>query len=204
MRRISITVLLLGLLLADICLAQVKVGGTIKVGPTVKIVASTPVTDFEALTTFTLGTLRNDFDGYTGLRFITHATTPPVITTIGCWKVSGNTGTTNAYLFDNSNNQLRTVSVDLGAGTAGTCVYGANFTTPYTSSASEILNIFCQRTNGGNQWYDDDTTPTGIRSGVFLNDTTGSFDSVFTSSLPSSGSTHADQKTYGPVCMKVQ
>ena len=148
----------------------------------------------------TLGTPRNNFSGYVGIQFDT-GTNTPTVTSLGRWKVSGNTDTHNLYLMQfvdgSSDIQLGTVSVDMTTGADGDYLY-ADLGVPVVLAASTQYYVISQETASGDQWYDDDTTVDTITPGVAT-----VIASVFAGPLGTSSVNNIGSFTYVPVNFKI-
>lgn len=110
--------------------------------------------------TETLGTPRNDVDGYLGWYLNTDANTP-VIGQLGRWKIAGNTQVHNLYLYkfvDGINDtQIATCSVDMSTAPDGAYAY-ASIGAPVMLLAGEYYYVISEESNGGDEWYGSDTT----------------------------------------------
>ena len=120
--------------------------------------------------TQTLGTLRNDYDGFVGFYFGTDANTPTVVA-LGRWKVAGNAQSHNLYLYKLVDGgagdiQLGTVVVDMSAGSDASYIY-VSLPSPVTLEAGVQYYVISQESNGGDEWYDSaDTTADSFTSGI--------------------------------------
>lgn len=114
-----------------------------------------------------LGSLRNNFTGSLGFRFTTPASGPPTVTALGRWKVAGNTGMHTVYLVDFTGGGVvvASVSLDMTTGVNGEYLY-ADLGTPLLLSISNQYFICSAELNGGDQWYDSDTTVTVTAAAV--------------------------------------
>jgi len=117
--------------------------------------------DPTAISSQTLGTLRNNFSGWVGFEF----TTGPAalsVSQLGRWVVSGNTGTHTLKLVDAATGTDvpgGSVSVNTSGATTGQYLYG-NLSSPVLLQPSHSYYLMSQETSGGDQWYDDNTTLT--------------------------------------------
>jgi predicted transglutaminase-like cysteine proteinase len=115
--------------------------------------ASTPF-----LTSAVLGTLRNDYSGWVGMR-ITVSGSPLTITALGRIFAAGNSGTHVVKIV----NAATGADVPGGSasitmtGSAGQFIY-ANLTAPVTLNANTAYYVLSQETSGGDRWYDFNTT----------------------------------------------
>jgi hypothetical protein len=121
------------------------------------------------LTGITNGTARNDFDTCAGVQWLTGAGGgQPTITHLSRWKIAGNSLTHTIYLCIAAPFSIVTsVSVNMSTGSAGSYVSTA-LGSPYTVIASTLYAIMSTETNGGDQWYNSDTTVGGIYSGFSI------------------------------------
>ncbi len=138
------------------------------------------------LTVTPSATVLNNFSGCIGFKFNTPSGVTPTVTQLGRWKIAGNSGTHSVKLY-NSGGVVRTASVDLTTGSSGSYVYAP--ITPITLSASTAYWILSEETNGGDQWYDGDTT-------ITVDSTAGTLDA--SSSATQSGCTGVINGFYGP------
>jgi len=128
----------------------------------------------------TLGALRNDFDGWLGMKF-TVGSSPLSVTALGRYVISGNSGTHTMKLVDASNDSdvpNGSVSVALSGAKAGKFKYGV-LANSITLSANTSYYIVSQESSGGDEWADETTTVTtaGVAScdGATLNSGSWSF-----------------------------
>ena len=97
--------------------------------------------------------LRNDFSGWVGMRFQV-GSSPVVVTELGRWGVSGNSGTHAVKLVQANGTDLSggATVVNTSGATAGQFVY-ASLPAPVTLAANTTYFVVSQETNGGDQWY---------------------------------------------------
>ena len=111
------------------------------------------------LTSTTLGSLRSDFSGWVGMS-VTIGAQPIDVGSLGRIAASGNSGT-HLVKIVNATTGIDvaggSVSINVAGGTAGTFVYAA-LAAPVTLSANTAYYILSQETQGGDQWYDLNTT----------------------------------------------
>jgi beta-xylosidase len=116
------------------------------------------------VTNETLGTLRNNWQGWVGMQ-VTVGNQPLMITSLGRMAVSGNTSSHQVKIVDAASGvDVPGASVTVPAGgTPGQFNYAA-LATPVTLSANTVYYVASHEINGGDQWYDDDTTltPTSV------------------------------------------
>ncbi len=113
------------------------------------------------LTGQSLGTLRNNTSFFVGLQINVGASNL-YVTQLGRWCVSGNSGTHIVKLTRVSSGVdvlNGSVSINMSGCTSGTYVYG-NLSQTITLSASTNYYLTSQESNGGDQFYDTDTTIT--------------------------------------------
>ncbi len=121
--------------------------------------------------TQTLGTPRNDADGWFGLNFATAGNTPQVMS-LCRWKISGNSQVHNLYLYryvdGSSDVQIAAATVDLSAGSVGTYICSAGGSgLPATLLVSTTYYVISQEANAGDQFYNwVDSTADSFTSGV--------------------------------------
>jgi hypothetical protein len=106
------------------------------------------------ITSFAVGTLRNDYTGRVGFQFT--LTSPIQVQSIGRWIVSGNSQVHGLYIYDANGGILAITYCDTSTGTPGTFLY---------TNLSAVLwlppgNYTCvsQEFSGGDQWYDSNNT----------------------------------------------
>ncbi len=113
----------------------------------------------------TLGTLRNDADVWVGMSFATGASVPAVtntVTALGRWKSVGNNQSHALRLYQyvdgaGGDIQLAEVGVSMTVGVVGTYVYTL-LPTPITLLDNTTYYVVSQEFNGGDVWYDLDST----------------------------------------------
>jgi len=106
-----------------------------------------------------LGSARNDYSGWVGMS-MTVGSQPLVVTSLGRIVVSGNSSTHTVKIVNAANGVDVTgasATVNTVGGTAGTFAYG-NLAGAITLSANTTYYIVSQETQGGDQWYSNDTT----------------------------------------------
>jgi hypothetical protein len=109
-------------------------------------------------TSYTPTSARSNFDGSVGATFVVQR--PITISSLGRWKIAGNTGTHALKLvrWEDSTTEV-SVSVDLTTGSAGDFVYAA--ITPITLVPGRRYMLLSEEVNGGDQWYDSSTSAPG-------------------------------------------
>lgn len=108
-----------------------------------------------AVTSDATGTLRNNFDGWVGIRFVPNK--PMTVDKLGRWTVSGNSSTHTLRLYNYLKAQLREVTVSTTGGAVDRYVYGA--IDPVTLIAGQPYYLLSQEANAGDQWCDAFTLP---------------------------------------------
>lgn len=106
----------------------------------------------------TLGTLRNNYSGYVGMKF-TVGNTPITISQIGRWVVGGNSGSHAMKISLASSGSMVTggsATVATSGVGAGQFAY-ASLATPVVLSANTSYYVSSLESSGGDQWYDHDT-----------------------------------------------
>jgi hypothetical protein len=109
----------------------------------------------------TLGSLRNDYSNWVGFRF-TVGSSNITVGELGRWVVSGNSGAHTVKLVLASTGadvSGGSVSIATSGATAGQFKYVA-LGSPVTLLANTTYYIVSQESNGGDQWYDLNTTLT--------------------------------------------
>lgn len=123
-------------------------------------VSAVPSTAF--ITGQTLGTLRSDFSEYVGFE-ITVGGANVTVTHLGRWIVAGNSGTHTLAIYSGQTGgavtEVATVSLATSGQTAAAFAY-AQLATPVTLTAGSKYQIWSLEVNGGDQWYNSDTTVT--------------------------------------------
>src|SRR5262249_18484274 len=118
------------------------------------------------VTSKSLGTVRNDFAGWVGMK-ITVGTTPLTVTDLGRIRVNGNSGTHLVKLVQASDGMdvpNGSVSVATTTGTAGQFQYGT-LASAVTLAANTSYYLVSQESSGGDQWYDFNTVLTTTAAG---------------------------------------
>ncbi|MGA2402328.1 MAG: choice-of-anchor R domain-containing protein, partial [Syntrophobacteraceae bacterium] len=122
------------------------------------------------VTSTTLGTVRNNYSGFVGMRFTVGAT-PLAVNALGRMMAPGNVQT-HVVKFVNANNGTdvpgSSVSVPMLGGTVGQFQY-ANLSTPVTLAANTAYYVVSQESVGGDTWYDWNTivTTSTAATGVY-------------------------------------
>jgi len=126
------------------------------------------------VTAATLGALRNDFNGWLGMKF-TVGTSPLNVTALGRYVITGNSGTHTMKLVNASNGSdvpNGSVSIALSGATAGQFQYGV-LANSITLLANTSYYVVSQESPGGDEWAVETTTVTtsGVAScdGAILN-----------------------------------
>ncbi|MEO8426483.1 MAG: Ig-like domain-containing protein, partial [Verrucomicrobiota bacterium] len=111
------------------------------------------------ITSATLGTTRNDFNGWLGMKFTVGAS-PITVVALGRMCLTSNSGTHPMKLIaasSGANVPNGAVSISLASGTAGQFVYGS-LANPVTLSANTAYYLVSQETPGGDRWATEYTT----------------------------------------------
>ena len=108
----------------------------------------------------TLGSTRNNYGGYVGMRVVV-GDKPIAVSQIGRLVVSGNTGSHTLKIAGGDGSFITgaSVSVDTTGGTAGNFKYGS-FPNPIELPAYSTNYIVSYETYNGDNWYDYNTTVT--------------------------------------------
>jgi len=157
-------------------------------GPAASTVSGlTPLVD--AVNTF--GTLRNNWNGWIGFYFQVGAT-PLVVTELGRWVVSGNTGSHTVQLFSSNGTPVSggSVTVNTSGQTPGEFAYSP-LSSPLTLAANTTYAVMSQEVNGGDQWYDYANTQIALSP-----EASGAF-AVW--APPFTGAVGGSGRSYGPV-----
>ena len=110
------------------------------------------------ITATTVGTLRNNFTGTAAFQ-ITVGASNLSVGQLGRWVVSGNSGMHTLTIYDvAAASVIATVVINTSGATPGQYLYGS--ITPITLVAGHTYSIESSETNGGDQWYDLDTSVT--------------------------------------------
>ena len=117
----------------------------------------------EWVTSQTTTTTRNNYSDYVGCYFTVGAS-DIIVTHLGRWVISGNTGTHTVVIRNTSHTVVASVSVDTSGAPAGAYKYVA-LGTPYTLLANTSYYLMSQEVSGGDLWYDIGAfTTTGVTS----------------------------------------
>ena len=111
------------------------------------------------VTSTNLGSLRNDVSGWVGMS-VTVGGSPVTVTALGRMFAPGNTGSHTVKIVNAANGQDvsgGSASVTMSGGVAGSFVYG-NLGGSVTLNANTTYYIVSHETQGGDQWYDVNTT----------------------------------------------
>lgn len=121
----------------------------------------TPPTNFVSSVTLSTSALRNNFNGWLGMR-ITTGTSPVVVRELGRWVLSGNTGAHTVKIV-NAATSLdvpgASAVVNTSGATAGAFAY-APLAVPVTLAANTAYHVVSQEVSGGDQWYEGNNTLT--------------------------------------------
>jgi hypothetical protein len=154
--------------------------------------ASTPF-----VTSYVQGALRNDFDGWLGMKF-TVGPNPMIVTALGRMFIAGNGGTHAVKLINASNGADVVgggVSIVMAGGATGQFTY-VSLTNALTLPANTAYHLVSQETSGGDRWATSDTTitttPVATCNGALFSNSAS-----WTLRLPAN-------TTFGPVNLKYQ
>jgi hypothetical protein len=174
------------------CVVSNSAGPTASSAATLTVVvASLPTTNY--ITSFGLGTARNNFTGWVGMS-ITVGSSPVSVTALGRIVVAGNTGSHAVKIVNAATSQDVTggsVSVPTSGGTAGTLAY-ANLPASVTLSANTTYYVVSQETQGGDAWYDVNTS---IQTTAVAAENTG----IYSYDGASYSGYGAANQSYGPI-----
>jgi len=142
----------------------------------------------------TLGSLRSDFTGKVGFKF----TTPSggmTITSLGRYKVNGNSGSHLLSLYKDSDKTLvASCSVNTSILSADSLGFQyCALTSSVTLPGNTAYDLVSDETTGGDQWYDDDSSIT-VGTGT-ANQSAYLYGSTW-------GTHNSGAKSYGPVNLK--
>lgn len=106
-----------------------------------------------AVTVVPTGSLRNNFSGFVGCRFVANANL--YVKSLGRWKVAGNSATHTVKISDVSGVDVAgaSASVDLSTGSADSFVY-TRLTAPVLLTSGSTYFLGSQEVSSGDQWYD--------------------------------------------------
>lgn len=141
----------------------------------------------------TIGTLRNNFTGRVGMRILV-GSLPLTVTALGRWVVAGNSGSHALEILNNTTwTQVATVTVNTAGAPAGDYLYGI-LGAPVVLSAGTSYLVVSAETNGGDQFYNSNTTIT------FAPDATVPFPTFSSgASFSDDTATGGVNKSFGPV-----
>ena len=121
-----------------------------------------PMSGTEWITSVTGGTTRNNFDGDVGAEIIVGGSNVTV-THLGRWVVSGNSGSHVVSIwgspYDATPTVVASATINTSGQPAGQFAY-VSLGTHATLTASTVYVISSVEVNGGDSWYDNDTTIT--------------------------------------------
>lgn len=115
-----------------------------------KNASATPVVSDPFITDDPVGaTPQNNYGDYIGFGFTVGAS-DIVVTSIGRWVISGNSGTHTLKIVNGSNVTMATASLNTSGLSVG---YNYASCTPTTLTAGTTYYVFSLESNGGDQWY---------------------------------------------------
>jgi hypothetical protein len=119
-------------------------------------VAHNAVVYTQWVTSLTGGTLRNDVDGPVGAR-VTVGATPLVVTQVGRWCAGTSLSGHVFYIYDSPTHVVASVTINTIGCTVGQFVYAS---LSYTLAAGATYYMGTYENNGGDVWYDNNTSLT--------------------------------------------
>ncbi len=156
------------------------------------------IIDPPAVTSTTLGNLRNNFTGYVGFSFTT-GTTALFVESLGMWVVAGNTQTHVVKLVDATTGAIvASVSIDTSKSKGGVFAYKL-LTRPVKLAANHTYYLLTQETSGGDKFYNGDTASGGTATAVVPTSGITINSSIFTTNNTTFVVGKAGKYSYGPV-----
>jgi len=147
------------------------------------------------VTPTTLGTVRNNFTGWVGLE-LTVGSSALEVTSVGRIFISGNTGSHLVKLVNAATGvDIPGGSAVVSGGTAGTFTY-TPLASPVTLDANGIYYLLSEETEGGDQWYGNNTTVQSSAGAVV------SGAAYFGGPYPYTVSPNSANHSFGPVDLK--
>jgi hypothetical protein len=143
-----------------ICVVTNTAGSTSSNAATLTVTPAPASTNY--VTSFALGTLRNNFSGWVGMR-VTVGNSSVTVSGLGRMFAPGDTGSHTVKIVAASNGQDvsgGSVTISMSGGAAGSFVY-ANLPATVTLNANTTYYVLSQETASGDQWYDMNTTVAG-------------------------------------------
>lgn len=132
-----------------------------------------------------LGPVRNDFSGGVGFQFVVGGA-DVVVSSLGRWVISGNSGTHVLRIRNSSGTDLGNVTVNTSGATTAAFLYGT-LATPITLTAASTYYMLSDESNNGDNWNNEatvltHTTAASITKGAYYNgglNVAGGEDSTF-------------------------
>jgi hypothetical protein len=157
---------------------------------TLTVVPSLPTTNYVA--SATLGAIRNNFTGWIGMA-LTVGNTPISITQLGRMVAPGNSGIHALKIVTASGSDVAggATSINTAGLSSGAFAY-ASLPSPVTLQANKTYYIVSQETQGGDRWYDINTS---IQTASVAIETSG----VWSSDGATYNITGSSDQEYGPV-----
>lgn len=153
----------------------------------------TPASTFASGVTLSTSALRNNFNGWLGMK-ITTGTSPVVIRELGRWIVSGNSGSHTVKIVNaTTNTDVPGASAVVNTAGAAVGFAYAPLAVPVTLAANTAYYVVSSETSGGDQWYEGNNTLTYATSIATVNQ------SVFSSNGTSFSLSFSANNTYVPV-----
>jgi Bacterial Ig domain len=165
--------------------------------PAVSVTVVSSGTSIPFVTSYVQGTLRNNFNGWLGMKF-TVGPNPMRVSALGRIFISGNGGTHIVKLVDASNKADVPgggVAIAMAGGTAGQFTY-VSLASAITLPANSAYYLVSQETSGGDKWGTLNTTVTTTRAATCNG---AMFSNLGHWTLPP-----AANSSFGPVNLKYQ
>lgn len=121
----------------------------------------TPPASFVSSVTLSTSALRNNFNGWLGMK-ITTGTSPVVVRELARWVLTGNTGTHTVKIV-NAATSLDVPGASAVVNTSGAPAGAFAYTplaVPVTLAANTTYHVVSQEVSGGDQWYEGNNTLT--------------------------------------------
>jgi len=116
-----------------------------------------PAGSQDAITARSGGTIRNNYDGLVGFRFVAAANAS--VSQLGRWVVSGNSRPHTVQIMNSALTVLGSVTVNTSGATAGQIAY-VSLASPVSLTAGQTYFVMCNEASGGDSWYDSNQTIT--------------------------------------------
>jgi hypothetical protein len=142
------------------CVVTNTAGSTPSNAATLTVTSAPASTNY--VTSFVLGTLRNNFSGWVGMR-VTVGNSSVTVSGLGRVFAPGDTGSHTVKIVTASNGQDvsgGSATISMSGGTAGSFIY-VNLPATVTLNANTTYYFLSQETASGDEWYDMNTTVAG-------------------------------------------